>query len=31
MYIIPALVFFVLSSATNPEAGGGGNGAVQRQ
>jgi len=30
MYIVPALVVFVLSSATNPDAGGGG-GAVQRQ
>ncbi|XP_011298052.1 ER membrane protein complex subunit 10 [Fopius arisanus] len=30
MYIIPALIFFVLSSATNPEAGGAGNGG-QRQ
>ncbi|XP_076761522.1 ER membrane protein complex subunit 10 [Xylocopa sonorina] len=30
MYIVPALIFVVLSSATNPEAGGAGGGSTQR-
>ncbi|XP_017893178.1 ER membrane protein complex subunit 10 [Ceratina calcarata] len=31
MYIVPALIFVVLSSATNPEAGGAAGGSAQRQ
>lgn len=31
MYIVPALIFVILSSATNPEAGGAAGGSAQRQ